>query len=194
MPGIGEEMDGAVQHAPQPGRQSMPELFRVARRMQAARASLVMLRTRGADLPPHLAESPMLHLQDYTQEPIGRHRYYRGATPYYTMKLTVPTLVTLLALGGGVATLSIGCAGTATRESTGEYIDDASLTTKVKAAFVKDPLVKALDVKVDTFKGVVQLSGFVDTSEQKSRAEQVAASTTGVRGVKNNITVKSAAR
>ena len=108
------------------------------------------------------------------------------------MKLSVPTLVTILALGTGFATLSSGCAGTATRESTGEYIDDATTTTKVKAAFVKDPLVKALDVKVDTFKGTVQLSGFVDTSEQKTRAEQVAAGVAGVAAVKNNITVKTA--
>ena len=107
------------------------------------------------------------------------------------MKLTVPALVTLLALGGGIATLSTGCAGSATRESTGEYLDDATITTKVKAAFVKDPLVKALDVKVDTFKGTVQLSGFVDTSEQKTRAEQIAAGINGVNGVKNNISLKS---
>jgi osmotically-inducible protein OsmY len=107
------------------------------------------------------------------------------------MKLSVPTLVTILALGGGVATLSTGCAGSATRESTGEYLDDATITTKVKGAFVKDPMVKALDVKVDTFKGAVQLSGFVDTAEQKSRAEQIAAGINGVTTVKNNITVKN---
>ena len=109
------------------------------------------------------------------------------------MKLSVPSLITILVLGTGVATLSTGCAGTTTRESTGEYIDDASTTTKVKAAFVKDPLVKALDVKVDTFKGTVQLSGFVDTAEQKARAEQIAAGINGVTAVKNNITVKTAA-
>ena len=109
------------------------------------------------------------------------------------MKLSVPTLVTILALGGAVATFTSGCAGTATRESTGEYIDDATTTTKVKAAFVKDPVVSAMDVKVDTFKGTVQLSGFVDTSEQKTRAEQVAAGVSGVTAVKNNITVKTAA-
>ena len=106
------------------------------------------------------------------------------------MKLSVPSLLAILALGTGVATLSTGCAGTATRESTGEYIDDASITTKVKAAFVKDPVVKAIDVKVDTFKGAVQLSGYVDTAEQKARAEQVAAGITGVASVKNNISVK----
>jgi hyperosmotically inducible periplasmic protein len=109
------------------------------------------------------------------------------------MKLSVTTLVTILALGTSVATLSTGCAGTATRESTGEYIDDATISAKVKGAFVKDPLVKALDVKVDTFKGTVQLSGFVDTAEQKARAEQIAAGITGVAGVKNNISLKSGA-
>lgn len=107
------------------------------------------------------------------------------------MKLPVQTLVAILALGTGVATLGTGCAGTATRESTGEYVDDATVTTKVKAAFVRDPLVKALDVKVETFKGVVQLSGFVDTAEQKSRAEQIAAGVSGVGSVKNNITLKT---
>jgi hyperosmotically inducible periplasmic protein len=126
-------------------------------------------------------------------EPIHPTRYYGCVTPYTTMKLSVPSLIAILALGSGVATLSSGCAGTATRESTGEYIDDATTTTKVKAAFVKDPLVKALDVKVDTFKGTVHLSGFVDTAEQKTRAEQIAAGVTGVSAVKNNITVKTAA-
>src|SRR5437762_7728763 len=105
------------------------------------------------------------------------------------MKLSVTTLVTILALGSGVATLATGCAGTPSRESTGEYIDDATITTKVKAAFVKDPLVKALEVKVDTFKGNVQLSGTVDTPEQRARAEQVAAGVGGVTSVRNNIMV-----
>jgi hyperosmotically inducible periplasmic protein len=127
-----------------------------------------------------------------TAEPILPQRYYHSVIPYTTMKLSVPTLATLLILGGGLATISAGCAGTATRESTGEYIDDATTTTKVKAAFVKDPVVSAMDVKVDTFKGTVQLSGFVDTPEQKTRAEQIAAGVTGVSAVKNNITVKTA--
>ncbi len=95
-----------------------------------------------------------------------------------------------MALSSGLALLPAGCAGTATRESTGEYVDDASVTAKVKAAFVKDPIVKALQVKVDTFKGVVQLSGFVDTPDQKNRAEQIARSTPGVQDVKDEISVK----
>lgn len=106
------------------------------------------------------------------------------------MKKTVTSLLALLAISSGLALLPAGCAGTATRESTGEYVDDAGITAKVKAAFVRDPVVKALDVKVETFKGVVQLSGFVDSAEQKSRAEQIARNTTGVQSVRNNIAVK----
>ncbi|HEY1108458.1 MAG TPA: BON domain-containing protein [Opitutaceae bacterium] len=108
------------------------------------------------------------------------------------MKKNIPSLLALLALGVGAATFT-GCAGTATRASTGEYIDDATITTKVKAAFVKDPIVKAIDVKVDTFKSTVQLSGFVETEEQKSRAGQIAAGIQGVQSVQNNITLKTAA-
>ena len=108
------------------------------------------------------------------------------------MKSSLRSLVTLAALAAGFALIQTqtGCAGTATRESTGEYLDDATITTKVKAAFIKDPLVKAIDVKVETFKGVVQLSGFVDRGEQKDRAQQVAAGIRGVLSVKNNITLK----
>lgn len=128
-----------------------------------------------------------------TEEPRGSARYYQAATPLEKiMKLSVPTLVTLLALGGTAAIYS-GCAATPTRESTGEFIDDATITTKVKAAFVKDPLVKAIDVKVDTFKGAVQLSGFVDNAEQAARAEKIAAGVQGVASVRNNITLKAAA-
>jgi hyperosmotically inducible periplasmic protein len=106
------------------------------------------------------------------------------------MKKSLHTVFALLAVSSGLALLPAGCAGTATRESTGEYVDDAALTAKVKAAFVRDPVVKAMDVKVDTFKGVVQLSGFVDTPDQKNRAEQIARGTPGVQSVKNNISIK----
>ncbi len=94
-----------------------------------------------------------------------------------------------LALGG--AFLS-GCAGTSTKESTGEYIDNAALTAKVKKALVSDEIVKARDVQVETFRGVVQLSGFVDSEMQKTRAGEVARSVAGVRDVKNNLIVKPA--
>ena len=110
------------------------------------------------------------------------------------MKLSLRSVASLAVLAGGltVAQLNTGCSATATRQSTGEYIDDAAITTKVKAALVKDPTVKATEVKVDTFKGVVQLSGFVDNNEQKAQAERIAASTAGVQSVRNNITLKTA--
>ncbi len=84
----------------------------------------------------------------------------------------------------------IGCASSRTRESTGEFIDDSTITTKVKAALLAEPGIRSYQIGVETFKGVVQLSGFVDTQEQKLRAAEIAWSVDGVRSVKNNIIVK----
>jgi len=85
---------------------------------------------------------------------------------------------------------SSGCAGTSTRESTGEYIDNSVLTSKVKAAIFNDPMLKVLQINVETFKGVVQLSGFVDSPEAAARAVEVARSVDGVKAVKNKMSVK----
>ena len=121
---------------------------------------------------------------------LRRAAAHYGASP---MKTSIK-LVALLALGAaGVLSLPTGCAGTATRQSTGEYVDDAAITAKVKTAMVRDDTVKAMQVEVTTFKGNVQLSGFVDTQEQKARAAQIAAGVEGVTNVTNNISVKSAA-
>ena len=95
----------------------------------------------------------------------------------------------LLGLTLGSAFFS-GCAATSTKESTGEYIDNAALTAKVKKALVSDEIVKARDVQVETFRGVVQLSGFVDSEVQKTRAGEVTRSIPGVTEVKNNLIVK----
>lgn len=92
--------------------------------------------------------------------------------------------------GAGLVALQSGCASTPTRESTGEYVDDASITTKVKAAFFGEKEIKSFDISVETFKGVVQLSGFVDNAEQKHRAGEVARGVAGVRDVKNSLVVK----
>lgn len=99
-------------------------------------------------------------------------------------------LVALLLIGASVPILAPGCAGTATRQSTGEYVDDATITTKVKTAFISDKIVKAGQIEIETFKGTVQLSGFVDTPEMKERAATIAANVRGVRKVVNNIIVK----
>jgi osmotically-inducible protein OsmY len=88
-----------------------------------------------------------------------------------------------------VAVLS-ACAPTATKEGTGEYIDDSVITSKVKAAFASDPEVKATEVKVETFKGTVQLSGFVNSHESAQRATELARQVKGVKAVKNDTVIK----
>ncbi len=84
----------------------------------------------------------------------------------------------------------VACAPTAKREGTGEYIDDAVITTKVKAALAADPDVKATEVKVETFKGMVQLSGFVASPASIQKAIDLARGVNGVRGVRNDMVVK----
>ena len=84
------------------------------------------------------------------------------------------------------------CAGTATTKSTGDVIDDAWIATKVKSKLIDDPLTKARDIQVETFKGTVQLSGFADSQAEVDRAVQIAGSTQGVTSVRNNITLKTA--
>lgn len=84
------------------------------------------------------------------------------------------------------------CAGTATTKSTGDVVDDSWIATKVKAKLIDDPLTKARDIQVETFKGTVQLSGFADSQAEVDRAVQIAGSTQGVKSVRNNITLKAA--
>jgi hyperosmotically inducible protein len=90
----------------------------------------------------------------------------------------------------GLTLLGAGCAGTATERSTGESIDDTTITARVKGALHGDNLYKFPDVKVTTFKGTVQLSGFVDARPQIDRAVELARTVSGVREVQNNMTVK----
>ena len=84
----------------------------------------------------------------------------------------------------------LGCAGNAQKESTGEYVDDSWITSKVKAAYVKDKTLKASEINVETFKGTVQLSGFVSDWGDVSHAADVARGIKGVTSVKNDIRVK----
>ena len=84
----------------------------------------------------------------------------------------------------------LGCAGSANRESAREYVDDSWITTKVKAALVEDPQVKATEVNVASFMGVVQLSGFVSSDAAMDQAVQIARTTKGVTSVKNDMRVK----
>ena len=93
----------------------------------------------------------------------------------------------------GLAVLLIGlagCAGTPTQESTGQYIDDASITTKVKSEMIADKEVSALHISVDTIKGVVHLTGSANTREDANKAESIARGVAGVKSVDNDIHVK----
>lgn len=108
----------------------------------------------------------------------------------FKTSLKICALTVLCSSGLGLATLTTGCAATPTKESTGEFVDDSTITAKVKAALMKNDVVKSSDVSVETFKGTVQLSGFVDNSAQKYTAAEVARGVKGVRDVENKITVK----
>ena len=84
----------------------------------------------------------------------------------------------------------VGCASTSKQEGTGEYVDDAVITTKVKAAIFNEPTLKSTEINVETFKGTVQLSGFVNSQADINKAVEVARSVKGVVSVKNNMHVK----
>lgn len=84
----------------------------------------------------------------------------------------------------------VGCASTSKQEGTGEYVDDAVITTKVKAAIFNEPSLKSTEINVETYKGAVQLSGFVSSQADINKAVDVARSVKGIVSVKNNMHVK----
>ena len=98
--------------------------------------------------------------------------------------------------GFGILVLTIvlasawGCGSTTKHEGTGEYVDDSVITTKVKAAIFNDSTLKVNEINVETFKGVVQLSGFVRSQADIDKAVQVARGVAGVKSVKNDMRVK----
>jgi osmotically-inducible protein OsmY len=83
-----------------------------------------------------------------------------------------------------------GCSSTAKSESVGQYVDSSVLTTKVKSAIFNEPTLKSLEISVETYKGEVQLSGFVTSQEQVAKAIEVVKGVKGVTGIKNNMIVK----
>ena len=85
---------------------------------------------------------------------------------------------------------ALGCASTSTRESTGEYIDDSTITSKVKTAIFNEPSLKSFQINVETYKNVVQLSGFVGTSAEVATAGTVARQVKGVMSVRNDLLLK----
>ena len=104
-------------------------------------------------------------------------------------KYATPLLIACAVIG----TTTLGaCAGSPTKESVGERVDDSVITSKIKAKFVDDKLVSARAISVETFKGVVQLSGFANSQMEINRAAEIARGVTGVVSVKNDIRLKTA--
>ncbi|MFA7387607.1 MAG: BON domain-containing protein [Thiohalobacteraceae bacterium] len=91
-------------------------------------------------------------------------------------------LAAMLSLGG--------CAGDGAAKSTGDYIDDSAITAKVKSQMLADKTVSGLKINVDTFKGTVQLSGFVDSEAEARRAVEIAQGVKGVKSVQNDLVVR----
>jgi len=101
-------------------------------------------------------------------------------------------VVAVTVLGAG-ALMTTGCKssdGGSTKRTAGTYVDDSSITAKIKSKMIGDSVVKAHQINVDTFQGNVQLNGFVDNEQQKQRAEEIARNTAGVVGVQNNLQLR----
>ena len=90
----------------------------------------------------------------------------------------------------GITLLSTGCAVVRGQETVGSYVDDAAITTAIKAKFVDDKVVSAASISVETLNGIVQLSGFAKSAAEKSQAEQIARNSKNVRSVRNDIVVR----
>jgi hyperosmotically inducible protein len=88
-----------------------------------------------------------------------------------------------------IATL-VACASTSKQSGTGEYVDDSVITTKVKSLLAADDFLKSFEISVETYKGIVQLSGFVDSQKSIDKAGEIARGVKGVKSVKNNLNVK----
>lgn len=101
-------------------------------------------------------------------------------------------LLTLAALALAATTLTglAGCQSTPTRESTGQYMDDTAITAKVKAAIFNEPSLKSSEINVETFKGRVQLSGFVSSHADIAKATSLAQAVMGVTSVRNDMRLK----
>ena len=104
------------------------------------------------------------------------------------MNGTTRKLLAALLLGSTV--LVTGCAVTRDQSTVGQFVDDATITTKVKAKFAENPVVSAMAINVETLNGTVQLSGFAKNANERSTAETLARSVSHVKAVKNDIVVK----
>lgn len=104
--------------------------------------------------------------------------------------MTITKRIATALFTASVAFAVVGCSSTPTHESTGQYVDDSAITAKVKAAIFNEPTLKSTEINVETYKGDVQLSGFVAQPQDAAKAAEVARGVKGVSSVKNDIRVK----
>ena len=104
---------------------------------------------------------------------------------------TLRSIALAAAIGISAPVMLTACGSTPTRESPGQFVDDAAITTKVKSDFVLDKTVDATNIKVETYKGTVQLSGFAKSQAEINKAVQIARNVTGVQSVKNDVLLKA---
>lgn len=104
-------------------------------------------------------------------------------------KNIVKHLLRFLLLLVVIATFA-ACASTSTRESTGEYVDDSVITSKVKSMLAADDFLKSFEISVETYQGTVQLSGFVNSQKAVNKANEIAKSVKGVKSIKNDLILK----
>lgn len=104
------------------------------------------------------------------------------------MKLTIKRLATFF-FAMALASV-LGCASTASHEGTGEYVDDTVITAKLKSAILNEPSLKSAEINVETYKGTVQLSGFIRSAADERKAVELANSIKGVKSVKNDMRLK----
>ncbi|QGZ42022.1 BON domain-containing protein [Pseudoduganella flava] len=104
--------------------------------------------------------------------------------------MSIAKKVVIAAITAATTLTVVGCAPTPTKEGAGEYVDDAVITTKVKSSIFNEPTLKSTEINVETFKGTVQLSGFVAQPGDITKAGEIARGVKGVKSVKNDIRVK----
>jgi hypothetical protein len=111
---------------------------------------------------------------------------YGSEFPIMPSAISLKSIFVALAL----TTSLVACSAISGRETAGEYVDDSALTAKVKSAIYEDPALKVMEIGVETMQNVVQLSGFVDSTESKDRAGEVARDVAGVKDVTNDLVVR----
>jgi hypothetical protein len=133
---------------------------------------------------PATARLPALRRAVQARDGVSSHAYFQEIvmTALHLLKRWILPVTLVVALGA--------CAGDATHRSTGRYIDDATITSQVKTKLIADEQVKARDINVETYKGVVSLSGFVESKSEANQAVALAEQVEGVKSVKDDLHVR----